>query len=166
MAKVEFGGIDEYAKKLGELWKDERKIIESAVYEGAGIVADEIKEGLKGIPIQEGKNGLPPRGDSKNKLTGISRKQKQDLIAGFGLSPMEDSGDFINTKAGFEGYGSIKTKKYPKGTPNAMLMRSVESGTSFREKRPTVRPAVNRAKKRAQEAMEKELDKQIKERME
>ena len=102
----------------------------------------------------------------KNKLTGISRKQKQDLIAGFGLSPMEDSGDFINTKAGFEGYGSIKTKKYPKGTPNAMLMRSVESGTSFREKRPTVRPAVNRAKKRAQEAMEKELDKQIKERME
>lgn len=166
MAKIEMKNIDEYAKALSTLWKDSRKIIESAVYEGANIVADEIKEGLQGIPIQEGENGLPPMGSSDDKLTGVSRKQKADLINGFGLSPMEDKGDFINTKAGFDGYGSIKTKKYPKGTPNAMLMRSVESGTSFRQKHPTVRPAVNRAKKAAEAAMEKEIDEQIKRRME
>lgn len=166
MAKIEMKNIDEYAKSLSTLWRDQRKIIENAVYKGANVVADEIKKGLQEIPIQEGENGLPPVGSADNKLIGVSRKQKADLIAGFGLSPMEDKGDFINTKAGFDGYGSIKTKKYPKGTPNAMLMRSIESGTTFRKKRPTVRTAVNRVKKEAETEMEKEIDKQIKQRME
>ena len=79
---------------------------------------------------------------------------------------MEESGDCVNTKAGFDGYGSVKTKKYPKGVPNSMLMRSVESGTSFREKHPTVRPAVNKTRKQAQKIMEEEIDRQIRQRME
>lgn len=166
MAKIEFSQIDEYAHRLEMLWKSQREIIESAVYQGAAVVADEIKKGLLEIPIQEGENGLPPVARDGEKLTGISRRQKGDLIDGFGLAPMERSGDFVNTRAGFDGYGSVKTKKYPKGTPNAMLMRSLESGTSFRKRRPVVRLAVSRARKRALAAMEEELDKQIKQRME
>lgn len=161
MAKIEFGDIDAYAKKLGILWKDSRTIIENAVYKGAEVVADEIKEGLKGIPVEEGGNGLPPYAEEGEVLKGVSRRQKADLIENFGLSPMRDDGDFINTKAGFDGYGSVKTKAYPKGLPNALLMRSIESGTSFRKKHPTVRPAVNRARKRANEAIGKRLDSEI-----
>lgn len=166
MAKIEFAQIDEYAQRLGILWKSQRKIIESAVYQGADVVADEIKKGLLEIPIQEGENGLPPVAHKGEMLTGVSRRQKGDLIDGFGLAPMESNGDYVNTKAGFDGYGSVKTKEYPKGTPNAMLIRSIESGTSFRKKNPVVRPAVNRARKRAIKAMQEELDKQIKSRME
>lgn len=166
MAKIEFAQIDEYAQRLGILWKSQRKIIESAVYQGADVVADEIKKGLLEIPIQEGENGLPPVAHKGEMLTGVSRRQKGDLIDGFGLAPMESNGDYVNTKAGFNGYGSVKTKEYPKGTPNAMLIRSIESGTSFRKKNPVVRPAVNRARKRAIKAMQEELDKQIKSRME
>lgn len=44
MAKIEFKGIDEYAKRLGILWKEERGILEEAVYKGAEVVADEIKK--------------------------------------------------------------------------------------------------------------------------
>lgn len=158
MAKITFSGIDEYAERLGTLWKEDRKIIEKAVYAGAEIVADEIKKGLKEIPIQEGENGLPPVGTPEKPLTGISRKQKEDLINGFGLAPMEDAFGMINTKAGFDGYGSIKTRKYPKGTPNAMLMRSIEGGTTFRKKYPVVRPAVNRARKKAIKVMQDKVD--------
>lgn len=161
MAKIEFKGIDEYAKILDTLGSESEEIIKSAVYKGAAIVANEIKSGINAIPIQEGNNGLPPVGTPENKLYGISRKQKGDLMDSFGLAPMENDGDYIQTKAGVDGYGSIPTKKYPGGVPNVMLMRSIESGTSFRDKRPVFRQATNRARKRAEEAMKSEIDNQM-----
>lgn len=163
MAKIDFQGIDEYAKALGELYKDAEGIIKKAVYQGADAVADEIKEGLKALPIQEGPNGLPPLGTPEKPLTGVSRRQKADLIEGFGLAPMENDNGYIHTKAGVDGYGSIKTGKYPKGVPNAMLMRSIESGASFRQKHPVFRPAVNRARIKAQQAMDASIDQSMKE---
>lgn len=161
MAKIEFKGIDEYAKVLAALGNESEEIVKSAVYKGAAIVADEIKSGINSIPIQEGNNGLPPVGTPENKLYGISRKQKGDLMDSFGLAPMENDGDYIQTKAGVDGYGSIPTKKYPGGVPNVMLMRSIESGTSFRDKHPVFRQATNRARKRAEEAMKSEIDNQM-----
>lgn len=161
MAKIEFKGIDEYAKVLAALGNESEEIVKSAVYKGAAIVADEIKSGINSIPIQEGNNGLPPVGTPENKLYGISRKQKGDLMDSFGLAPMENDGDYIQTKAGVDGYGSIPTKKYPGGVPNVMLMRSIESGTSFRDKHPVFRQATNRARKRAEEAMKNEIDNQM-----
>lgn len=161
MAKIEFKGIDEYAKVLAAIGNESEEIIKSAVYKGAAIVADEIKSGINSIPIQEGNNGLPPVGTPENKLYGISRKQKGDLMDSFGLAPMENNGDYIQTKAGVDGYGSIPTKKYPGGVPNVMLMRSIESGTSFRDKHPVFRQATNRARKRAEEAMKNEIDNQM-----
>ena len=161
MAKIEFKGIDEYAKVLAALGNESEEIVKSAVYKGAAIVADEIKSGINSIPIQEGDNGLPPMGTAENKLYGISRKQKGDLMDSFGLAPMENDGDYIQTKAGVDGYGSIPTKKYPGGVPNVMLMRSIESGTSFRDKHPVFRQATNRARKRAEEVMRNEIDNQM-----
>ena len=161
MAKIEFKGIDEYAKVLATLGNESEEIVKSAVYKGAAIVANEIKSGINSIPIQEGNNGLPPVGTPENKLYGISRKQKGDLMDSFGLAPMENDGDYIQTKAGVDGYGSIPTKKYPGGVPNVMLMRSIESGTSFRDKHPVFRQATNRARKRAEEAMRNEIDNQM-----
>ena len=163
MAKIDYKGIDDYAKALSKLGNDSEEIIKSAVYKGAAVVADEIKSGLKGLPVEEGENGLPPVGTQEKPLTGVSRRQKADLIDAFGLAPIENKSGYIETKAGVDGYGSIPTKKYPKGTPNAMLMRSIESGRSFRKKHPVFRPATNRARKKAQEAMGEEIDRQMKE---
>lgn len=160
MAKLDYKGIDDYANALGNLWKESEEIITRAVYEGAGVVADEIKAGLKKLPIDD------RQGTSEDKLKGVTRKQKSDLIDAFGVAPIENDGDTINTRLGFDGYGSTPTDKYPRGVPNAMLMRSVESGNSFRKKTPVVRPSVNRARKRAEQKMADTLEKEIKERME
>lgn len=165
MAKIDFKGIDEYAKVLDALEEESEEIIKSAVYKGAALVADEIKKGLKALPIEEGENGLPPMGDAQHKLKGVSRRQKADLIDSFGLAPIENDNGYIQTKAGVDGYGSIPTLKYPKGVPNVMLMRSIESGTSFREKTPIFRKATNAARKRAEKAMEQEIDDQLKKRL-
>ena len=164
MAKIDFKGIDEYSKRLETLFKDTEKVVREAVHEGAAVVADEIKAGLKGLPIEEGENGLPPVGTPEDKLSGVSRKQKSDLIDNFGLAPIENDNGYIQTKAGVDGYGSIPTKKYPRGVPNVVLMRSIESGTSFREKHPVFRQATNRARKRAEKAMADEIDDQLKQR--
>ena len=160
MAKIEYKNIDDYAKALGKLWKESEEIITAAVYDGAAIVADEIKARLKKLPIDNRK------GTSDDKLRGVTKKQKSDLIDAFGVAPIENDGDTINTRLGFDGYGSTPTNKYPRGVPNAMLMRSVESGNSFRKKTPVVRPAVNRARKMAEQKMAETLEKEIKERME
>ena len=166
MASIEFDGIDEYAKRLSILWKDSEEICKRAVYEGANVVANAIRSNLDSIPVQEGENGLPPYANEGEMLYGVSRRQKADLIDAFGLAPIKNEQDYINTKAGFDGYGSVKTKKYPKGTPNAMLMRSVESGTYFRKKHPVVRPAVNRSRKPAQAKMDETINQEIEKRME
>lgn len=156
MAKIDFKGIEEYAKALGILWKDSENIVKKAVYEGADIVANEIKQGLRSLPVDE------RVGTEENPIEGVGRIQKEDLIEGFGLSPMENKDGYISTKAGFDGYGSIKTKKYPKGQPLAMLMRSVESGTSFRKKTPVIRKAVMRARKAAEAKMAETVEEEIK----
>lgn len=162
MASIDFKGIEDYSKALSSLFNDSEEIIKKAVYQGAGIVADEIKEGLKGIPTEEGDNGLPPYAQDGEKLKGVSRRQKADLIDSFGLAPIENDSGYIQTKAGVDGYGSVRTKKYPNGLPNALLMRAVESGTSFREKHPVFRPAVNRSRKRCEAKMGEVIEDEIK----
>ena len=52
----------------------------------------------------------------------------------------------------------MKTKKYPKGQPNVLLARSIESGSSIAKKRPFVAPAVRKTKKAAEETMAKIID--------
>lgn len=161
MAKIYAKGIERYSRMLERLGDQSEKVIKSAVYKGAAIVADEIKAGINALPIEEGSNGLSPIGTPERKLNGITRKQKGDLMDGFGLAPMQNENGYIQTKAGMDGYGSIPTKKYPKGVPNAALMRSIESGTSFRNKHPVFRQATNRVRKRAEQEMTDELDRQI-----
>lgn len=77
---------------------------------------------------------------------------------GLGISQMETSEGTVNVKISFDGYNAMKTKKYPKGQPNILIARAIESGTSFRQKYPFVRKAVNASRKKAQETMQKVID--------
>ena len=164
MAKMKVYGAEEYAEKISKLNKNRDKIIKHAVYEGAGIVADAVRNGVNGLPIQEGKvPGLPPYAGKGRQLTGVSAAQKKDLLNGLGLSPIQELRlGYINTKLGFDGYGSIPTKSHPKGIPNTLLMRSIESGTSFRKKNAVVRRSVNKARKPAINKMGETIDKELK----
>lgn len=154
MAKMTVKGLEDYGNRLEKLCKNTEDICKAVVYAGADVIADAIKEGIKSLPTDDG------IGTEKKRLKGITNKQKADLINGLGIAAIENKEGEINTKVGFAGYGSVKTKKYPKGIPNAMLMRAVESGTSFRQKTPVVRKAVNTHRKEALKVMEKETDKQ------
>ena len=156
MARMQVRGIDEYSSKIRKLSRNSNRIIERGIYVGAGIVANSVKRGLQNLPVE---NGF---GTEENKLTGVSRRQKSDLIKSMGLAPIKHQANgYINTKVGWDGYGSIPTKTYPKGVPNQLLMRSVESGTSFRKKTPVIRKSVNRVKETAVKEMAAVVDEEL-----
>lgn len=156
MARMQVRGIDEYSSKIRKLSRNSNRIIERGIYVGAGIVANSVKRGLQNLLVE---NGF---GTEENKLTGVSRRQKSDLIKSMGLAPIKHQANgYINTKVGWDGYGSIPTKTYPKGVPNQLLMRSVESGTSFRKKTPVIRKSVNRVKETAVKEMAAVVDEEL-----
>ena len=151
MARISFTGGSKYALKLQQM---ERYFIsdaplEKAVAAGSAIVADQIRANLEALPEDEFRNL-----GEREIFHGLPKGQKKDLLDSFGLTPIEkDKGGFIHTKAGFDGYGSFPTNDYPEGVPNPLLARSVESGSSVRQKTPFVEPAVKATRKDAVEAM-------------
>lgn len=155
MAKMQVQGLDEYAIKVRKLSKNSTRIIKRSVYRGAEVIANAVKNGLQGLPI-DNRYGTP-----ENPVNGVTRRQKSDLIDSMGLASMRDTNGYINTKLGWDGYGSTPTNKYPKGVPNQMLMRSVESGTSFRKKNPVVRNSVTKAKQQAIRRMSETIDREL-----
>lgn len=156
MAKITFPGLSDYELMISKLSKDVDDIAGKAIYAGAGIVADAIKENIKALPIVRG------YGTEKDPLPGgVTAPQKAGLIDGMGISPMQDDGGYLNVKIGFDGYNATKTDKYPQGQPNQLVARGVESGTSWKQKKPFIRPAINASKQRAEDEMARILDEEI-----
>lgn len=143
---------------LAKLGLNTEKIIGKAVYAGAGVIADAVRQGVNGLPIVSSKESF---GTSSSPISGITSSQKKGLLDGFGISKMRTENGYYHVKVGFDGYNHTKTKKYPSGQPNILIARSVENGTSFRVKQPFVSPAVRRAKKMAEQKMKEVLDEEI-----
>ena len=151
--KLQVGkGMDEYLAKLGNLEVSAPQACEKAVFDGAKIVADRIKENIKGLPVQD---------KYEEYATGIKTVQKEGLLRSFGIAKCRNDNGYINVKAGFDGYNALKTKKYPSGQPNAMIARTFEAGNSHTKKHPFVAPAVRATKEQAEMAMQMTIDQEI-----
>lgn len=156
MAKITFPGLQDYELMLSKIEGVTDEMIGRAVYEGAGIVADAVKQSIQGLPVIRG------YGTTENPLPGgVTSSQKAGLEDGFGVSHLQDDNGYLNVKLGFAGYNRTKTKKYPNGQPNQLVARGVESGTSWKRKKPFVRPAVNSSRKQAEERMKSVIDEEI-----
>ena len=159
MAKWIVGkGLDSYISYLQKIGAVTDEAIGEAVYEMAKVVADSVRSGIQALPTVSNQANIATY---KKGYSRLSDEEKQGLLDGFGVSPMQDDGGYINVKLGFDGYNSIKTKKYPKGQPNALIARVTESGSSYREKTPFIRPAVNASKKQAEQAGQMKIDEKI-----
>lgn len=145
-------GMEEYLSKLGNLEFKAEEMCKRAVYDGAKIVADQIKANIKSLPVQD---------KYEDYATGIKTIQKKGLIESFGIATCRNENGYINVKAGFDGYNGLKSKKYPSGQPNAMIARTFESGNSQTKKHPFVAPAVRSTKEAAEMAMQATIEKEI-----
>lgn len=152
---MKFPGLDEYVTELEKLTNTSRECIGKAIYEGAAIVADAVKQATANLPIDERvvRNG--------QMLVGITQKQKDGLLEGFGIAPMENDNGYMHVKLGFAGYNSQRTGKFPNGQPNAMIARSVNSGTSFSQRIPFVDNAIRQKKSACEEKMKETFDQEL-----
>ena len=161
MAKITFKGLDDYIRAIERLGTDTEIMIERSIYPGAAVIADAVKAGINSLNTRE--DGV--RYSGGHKAPGPTAQEKHDLAESFGLAPMRNDAGYINTKAGFDGYGSHKTKSFPRGVPNALVARSCESGTSWMNKQPFMRKAVTSSRKKAEAEIIKAFDEETKKRM-
>lgn len=154
MAKWIVGhGLDEYISKLGNLARDSEETCKRAGYEGAAIVADAIRSNIQALPTGQFREG---------KLTA---PQKAGLLEGLGITHFRNDSGFIHVKIGMDGYNSTVNKAFPKGQPNALIARTIESGTYKIPKHPFIAPAVSKTKRQAEERMKQVIEQQISEKM-
>lgn len=152
-------GLDSYIDYLQSINAVTDEMIGEAVYDMAKVVADKVRANIQALPAAPNAANIATYRQGYSRL---SEPEKQGLLDGFGVSPMQDDNGYFNVKLGFDGYNSIKTKKYPQGQPNALIARVTESGSSYREKTPFIRPAVNAARKPAEKAGQAKIDEKIK----
>lgn len=155
-------GLEGLIRSLDKVSGDIEQIASKGVYVAAGAIADEVKKGLRNLPVQNGENGKPPYAPKGEQLHGVTSQQKDDLINSMGIARFREENGVITTSIGFHGTGSTKTKRYPNGLPNRTLMRRVESGTSFMQKKPVVRQALNNVKKSAVQKATEKITEEIK----
>ena len=149
-------GIDNYIRQLQNCADKTENIIKRSAWEGARVVMDAVKAEAQTIPTHGSTKG------STDIVNGLTPTQKAGVIASLGIARFRQDGNFLNVKIGSDGYNTVYTKKYPKGQPNAMLIRSLESGTSFRNPYPFVSRAVSKTRGKSIEAMRKQCDEEIK----
>lgn len=157
MATIQFKKGDDYLFKLSQLeLLSKEEICGGAIYAGAAIVADSIRNELDAIPTDES------FGTREHPAEGPKAIQKEGLSRSLGISSMRDDGKgFLNVKIGFDGYNRVITKKWPLGQPNQMVARSVESGTTWMKKNPFVKRGASKSRKKALETMRKSVQESI-----
>ena len=155
---MSFEGIDLMIEKLDKLSNKTTSVMKAALYEGAKAAADEVKAALNSLPVDEDSRGRNPYifPGSQRRLKGVTSRQKLDIINSFGVTRHRVEEDGVTARVGFEGYTLDGANKNPVAV--AVIVRSVESGTSFREKRPFIRSAIRRAKPKAEAAMQKKVE--------
>ncbi|WP_455225759.1 hypothetical protein [Gemmiger sp.] len=161
MATFKTQGLDKYVAQLERLGKKTDTVISEAVYEMAKVVADEVNANLKALPSVPDTEGLKAFASKPQQKIPITKAQKWGLVHSFGIAGLRNDYGFIHVKIGFDGYNEVKTKTFPDGQPNALIARSIESGSSTREKTPFLRPALKAARKRAVKAAQAKFDEEI-----
>ena len=147
-------GIDNYISKLQNLETTAPDVIGEAVYAGANIVADAVKENLENLPVDD-----TPFGE---RVTAPRTVQKKGLIKSFGVAKIRNDNGYHNVKLGFDGYNKQRTKKYPKGQPNSVIARSINSGSTWRKKNPFIDRATRSSKAACENKMAQIIESEIK----
>ena len=145
------GEIDDYIHKLEQMHANTEEMIGRAIFPGAAIVADAVRSSIEGIPEA-------PKQYARGMKTGLTASQKAGLLDGLGIAVMRNDGGFLNVKVGMDGYNSTVTKRWPKGQPNALIIRSLESGTSFQLRQPVIGPAIRSSRQAAIQKMKEQFD--------
>ena len=147
--EMKVDGMAEISELLDRMENEAPKAAARALYEGAGIMADEIRKGA--TTIKTGK------GSSRSAARYATPEEKEIVLtAAAGIAKFNKNGTEVDTSVGFQnsGYAELGGKM----VPIPKIVNSINSGTSFMHKQPFVRKAANKAAPKAMEAMRKQIE--------
>lgn len=152
---MQIEGLAALGEQLSQLGEDAGKVASAGLYEGAGIMANEIRSGAESIqtaPFHYTVFGT--RQPSPEEKAAV-------LAAGVGIAKFDKNGSEVNTSVGYRnsGYTTIngKTKPIPQ------IVNAINSGTSFMKKQPFVRKAATTGAKKAEAAITKTIEQKFNE---
>ena len=153
---MQTSGMAELTKRLEKLGEKAQGAASLALYEGAGMMADEVSRAVHGIATE------PFRYATGGRMRKPSPEEKAALVqARKGVAKFRKTRISVNTSVGMQnsGYANVngKTKPIP------LIANAINSGTSFMQKQPFMRKAFSQAKGRAMQAIEDGLRKRLEE---
>ena len=131
-------------------------IARAALYEGAKVVADAMTGAIDNAKTQPFKYG------TKGSLRYPTPEEINAVKASgwfIGVSKFDRNSGLATTSVGLNKAGY--TDLMGRTVPVAVLVRSIESGTSFMRKQPVFRAAVNRVKGQAEDAIASEVQNRL-----
>ena len=124
-AKIVSSGFDSVIKEFENIADQSDRICTAAVYKGAGVMADRLKESINALDTQE------RRAHVNKKLLPYELEALQKGLS-IGKFEHDKARDFVGTDITFKGYTEHPTEDFPLGMPIKYLARSINAGTSFR----------------------------------
>lgn len=134
--------FDDFIEHLEKIEGMTDEIVKEALYVGAGIYANAMKDELTGV---------------------IKDKRRDALIDAFGITPHRQDKNFdFTAHLGFDGYQKVGDEQ----VPFQLIARSLNSGAELSEKRKITAThfaenAVKKTKQRAQSAMRETVERLI-----
>ena len=140
--QLKVDGMAELSETLSKMEEKAPAVAAQALYEGAGVMADEIRKGAEAIRTEPFKYAKP--GDHRLP----SQEEKQIVLdAAAGIAKFNKNGTEVDTSVGFQnsGYATLAGKT----VPIPLIVNSINSGTSFMKKQPFIRKAARTASPKA-----------------
>ena len=138
------------------------RVIGRSIYPGGKLVANAVKKAIEGIHTDDHLFKFAAEHDRMR--AGPTKREKAWIAKSFGIAEIRRNVSGWNVKLGFDGYSDIPTTnpKIKMGVlPNALIARSVNSGTSFMAAQPFMDITVRQNTKACEKAIEEQFDKEI-----
>ena len=150
---MEVSGMDELLRRMDKLGEKAIDAASVALYEGAAVAADAVKQAVNGIetePFRYVGNGKRRKPSPEEKAVLMNARTG---VAKFRKTPMN-----VNTSVGIQnsGYGELAGKT----VPIPLIANAINSGTSFMERQPFFRKATSRSRA-AEAAIENKLREEL-----
>lgn len=151
--EIRADGLTEISEALEKLAENAPKAAAQALYEGAGLMANEVSKSAETIKTAPFKWASSRRGETR-----MPSPEEKEIVmaAAAGIAKFDKNGTEINTSVGFRnaGYAQLKGKT----VPIPMIVNAINSGTSFMKKQPFFRKAATKAAPKAVKAMTEKIN--------
>jgi hypothetical protein len=146
-------GLEDVEKLLTTLGDKAGAVASAGLYEGAGVMADEIQRQVNAIRTEEFRYTVfgqrSPSPEEKAALQSV----------GAGIAKFDKNGGEVDTSVGFSnaGYAEVNGKR----KPIPQIANAINSGTSFMKAQPFFRKAVHSGQRKAVEAIGRGIEDKV-----